>query len=96
MPPQVSKQMFTEALVELGHNPEEFAGKKLSLEAMSELYEIDPDIIVEAIELSHVQAHYDFRSDTIWIDALEAAHFFYCIKSEAHLYSSNPMSSRRA
>lgn len=89
MPPQVSKQIFASALAELGHNPEEFSGKKLSLDGMAELYELDSELIVEAITLNHIQAHYDYRSDTIWVDALDAAHFYYCIKSEAHLYSQN-------
>ncbi len=88
MPPQVSKDDFALALKEMGHDPEDYHGKKLSLRGMAELYEIDEDIIVEAIDLNHIAAHYDYLSDTVWVDALDAAHFYYCIKSEAHLYAS--------
>lgn len=87
MPPQVSKEVFKEALLELGHDPEQFQGKRLSINGMAELYEIPMDSIVEAIEKRQVGAHYDYKNDTIWVDALEAAHFFYCIKNEAHLYA---------
>ena len=41
---------------------------------MSALYEIDQDAILDAIELKHIAAHYDFSNDTIWVDALDAAH----------------------
>ncbi len=87
MPPQVSKQDFALALTEMGHDPDSYRGKKLSLQSMSELYEIDQDIIVEAIDLKHITAQYDYLTDTVWVDALDAAHFYYCIKSEAHLYA---------
>ena len=87
MPPQVSKDVFKEALFELGHDPEKFQGKRLSINGMAELYEIPVDSIVEAIEKKQVGAHYDYMNDTIWVDALDAAHFFYCIKNEAHMYA---------
>ena len=54
---------------------------------MSELYEIDTDHILDAIDRKLISAHYDYNADIIWVDALDAAHFFYCIKNEAHLYS---------
>jgi hypothetical protein len=87
MPPQISKEMFAKALVELGHDPEQYRGQKLSLENMSLLYELESDAIITAIDKKHISAHYDYGSDTVWIDALDAAHFFYCVKNEAHLYS---------
>lgn len=85
--PQVDKASFTNALAEMGHDPANYSGKKLSLAAMSELYEIDQDIIVEAIDRKHIAAHYDYSNDTIWVDALDAAHFFYCTRAEAPLYA---------
>ncbi|TWW10026.1 hypothetical protein E3A20_08440 [Planctomyces bekefii] len=88
MPPQVSKEAFAVALQELGMDPDIYRGQKLSLRGMSELYEMDEDLILEAIELRHIAAHYDYLNDTIWVDALDAAHFFYCLKNEAHLYST--------
>lgn len=88
MPPQVSKAAFAHALTELGHNPDDYRGKKLSLSGMAELYEMEEDLILEAIDLRHISAHYDYHADTIWVDALDAAHFYFCVKSEAHLYSA--------
>ena len=55
---------------------------------MCEIYDVDEDIVLEAIKFQHIDAHYDYRKDTIWIDALDAAHFYYCIRSEAHLYAA--------
>lgn len=88
MPPQVSKKDFEIALLELGHNPDQYRGKKLSLKGMSSLYGIQEDIILEAIDRRHVNAHYDYHSDTIWVDALDAAHFFYCVSTEGPLYAA--------
>ena len=85
--PQVDKATFASALTEMGHDPQDYAGKKLSLASMAELYEIEEDIIIEAIDRKHVAAHYDYSNDTIWVDALDAAHFFYCITAEAPLYA---------
>jgi len=87
MPPQVSREAFASALLELGHNPDTYRGQRLSLSSMCELYDIDDDIILDAIDLKQIAAHYDYLNDTIWVDALDAAHFFFCIKSEAHLYA---------
>jgi hypothetical protein len=88
MPPQVTKEAFASALLDMGHNPDDYAGKRLSLVGMCELYDLEEDTILEAIELRHIAAHYDYMHDTIWVDALDAAHFFFCIRSEAHLYSA--------
>ena len=88
MPPQVSKRDFELALKELGHNPEDYRGKRLSLAGVCGVYGIEEDIIIEAIKHRHIAAHYDYGQDTIWVDALDAAHFYYCIKSEAHLYAA--------
>ena len=89
MVPQVDRTMFVKALEEMGHNPEDYVGQRLSLDGMCELYELDNVTIVAAIEQRLIAAHYDFKLDTIWIDALEAAHFYFCIRNEAHLYSAN-------
>lgn len=88
MPPQISKEFFKRALRELGHDPVQYEGKRLTLSAVAELYDLEQDLILEAIDRQQISAHYDYMRDTIWIDALDAAHFFYCIKSEAPLYSS--------
>ena len=89
MPPQVSKEAFAHALVELGMDPDQYRGQKLSLSGMCELYSLAEDLVLEAIDRRHIAAHYDYLNDTVWVDALDAAHFFYCLKNEAHLYSSN-------
>ena len=88
MPPQVTKDDFEVALREMGHNPEDYRGKKLSIDAFCEVYDIEEDIVLDAIKLRHIDAHYDYRNDTIWVDALDAAHFYYCIRNEAHLYAA--------
>ncbi|MFW7377421.1 MAG: hypothetical protein ACOH5I_01275 [Oligoflexus sp.] len=85
MSPQVDKETFRQALTELGHNPDHYAGKRISLSGMSELYEIDQDLILEAIDGKKIAAHYDYQNDTIWVDALDAAHFYYCIRNYPRL-----------
>lgn len=87
MPPQINKEYFKKALVELGHDPNQWIGKRLALSAMSELYQIDENYIVDAIKDKLIDAHYDYKKDIIWVDALDAAHFFFCIKNEAHMFS---------
>jgi hypothetical protein len=79
--------MFRKALKELGHDPVQYERKRLSLKNMSEIYEIEEDAILDAIHEKLIPAHYDYISDTIWIEALDAAHFYYCIKNEANLYA---------
>ena len=87
MKSQVSREVFAEALKELGHDPALFTGQMLSIDKAVEIYEIDQDIIIEAIDRNHLHAQYDYDNDTIWLDALEAAHFYYCIQTEAKLYA---------
>jgi hypothetical protein len=87
MPPQVSKEEFAAALADMGHNPDDYRGKRITLAGMCELYELDQDVVLEAIDRRHIAAHYDYHADTIWMDALDAAHFFYCVKVEAPLYA---------
>lgn len=81
MVPQVDKESFRQALSELGHDPDLYAGKRLSLSGMAELYEIGQDLILQAIDDKKISAHYDYLNDTIWVDALDAAHFFYCLRN---------------
>lgn len=88
MPTQVSQEQFEEALLELGHDPNDYRGKKLSLVGMCSLYGIPEETLVEAIRLKRLKAHYDFGLDQIWIDALEAAHFYFSIRNESHLYAA--------
>lgn len=86
MPPQVSKDAFALALRELGHDPDSYRGQRLSLGGMCELYEVAQDAVLEAIELRQIAAHYDYMNDTIWVDALDAAHFYYCVRAANHPY----------
>ncbi len=78
---QVSKEIFSQALIELGHDPNEYKGKRLSLNAVCELYDFETDTVINAIRHKKISAHYDYLNDTIWIDALDAAHFYYVSKS---------------
>jgi hypothetical protein len=87
MKSQVSREAFAEALVELGHDPSEYSGHRLAIESVSEVYNIDHDILIEAIDRKYLQAQYDYEKDTFWLDALEVAHFYYCIKTEAKFYA---------
>ncbi len=82
MTQQIDKHYFEKALAELGHNPSEYRGKRLSIGNMSTLYDITQDTIINAIDKDQVSAHYDYKNDTIWVDALDAAHFYYCLCSE--------------
>ena len=78
---QVSKHAFSEALMELGHDPNQYDGKRLSLAGMIDLYGVEEDLVISAIRNKVIAAHYDYQNDTIWIDALDAAHFYYCLSS---------------
>jgi hypothetical protein len=88
MGPQVGKTLFKKALKELGHDPKSYEGKRLSLQGMCELYELDQDFVLDAIDRKDVAAHYDYYHDTIWVDALDAAHFYYCMLSRQQLFST--------
>ncbi len=87
MPPQVSKEAFALALKEMGHDPDNYRGKRMTLKGMCELYELEQDNVALAIDMKHIAAHYDYHADTIWVDALDAAHFYFCIQHEAHMYA---------
>jgi hypothetical protein len=89
MPPQVSKEAFASALRDLGHDPNTYQGQRLSLAGMCELYDLEQDAVLDAIDMRHIAAHYDYHNDTIWVDALDAAHFFFCLRHEAHFYSED-------
>jgi hypothetical protein len=81
----VTKADFAAALIDLGHDPYQYQGKRLSLQGMASLYELHEDSIIDAIDGKLIAAHYDYRQDTIWIDALEAAYFFYCLNADTEL-----------
>ena len=87
MSQQVGKTVFKQALVELGHDPKQFEGKRLSLTGMCQLYELDQDHVLDAIDKREIAAHYDYSLDTIWVDALDAAHFYYCLLTRKALFA---------
>ncbi|MEN9834711.1 MAG: hypothetical protein RL011_904 [Pseudomonadota bacterium] len=87
MPTQVSKEAFAQALYELGHNPEQYRGQRLALAGMCELYSLEIDSVLEAIEHRLIAAHYDYLNDTIWVDALDAAHFYFCVRHTQELFA---------
>lgn len=88
MVPQVGKSVFKKALLELGHDPGLYEGKRLSLGGMCELYELEAEFVLDAIDRKDVAAHYDYFLDTIWVDALDAAHFYYCYLSRKELFET--------
>lgn len=85
---QVSKRAFSEALMELGHDPSHYEGKRVSLAGMIDLYSVEEDLVISAIRNKDIAAHYDYQNDTIWVDALDAAHFYYCLTSARALTAS--------
>lgn len=87
--PQVSKEAFAQALRDMGHDPDLYRGQRLSLAGMCELYELAQDAVLDAIDQRHIAAHYDYMNDTIWVDALDAAHFFFCVRHETQFYSAS-------
>jgi hypothetical protein len=86
MPDQITKETFEKALRELGHNPDQYRGKRLTLSNLCELYELNQETVINAIDNDLVCAHYDYKHDTIWVDALDAAHFYYCMQSKESLF----------
>ena len=78
---QINRESFAQALSELGHDPRVYKGHKISLNEMCKVYEFSQEGLIDAIEQKALAAHYDYMNDTIWIDALEAAHFYYCVSS---------------
>ncbi len=88
MGPQVDKAVFKQALKELGHDPYAYEGKRLTLSSMCELYELEQDFILDAIDRREISAHYDYMRDTIWLDALDAAHYYYCWLSKRQLFTA--------
>jgi hypothetical protein len=79
---QISKGDFENALRELGHDPDDYKGKKLSLRGIQSLYGLKEDTLISAIDDKQISAHYDYLNDIIWVDALDAAHFYYCVIEE--------------
>lgn len=84
---QVTLENFANALLELGHDPAEYRGKKIALESICDVYDLEPDLLADAINDKTLSVHYDINQDKIWLDALEIAHFYYCIKSQLQLFN---------
>ncbi|MBI2602307.1 MAG: hypothetical protein HYW48_04555 [Deltaproteobacteria bacterium] len=89
MTPQVEMEDFTRALRELGHDPDKFRGQKISLQNMARLYHFEESSLREAVEKGAITAHYDYRNDVILVDALEAAHFYYCVHTHKNLMNGD-------
>lgn len=86
MPGQITKETFESALRELGHDPNHYRGKRLTLQNLCKLYELEQETVIHAIDNDLVCAHYDYRNDTIWVDALDAAHYYYCMQYKESLF----------
>ena len=83
---QIDRETFAKALKELGHDPVEYAGKKLSLSGVASIYELSQEEVLKAVETKKLCAHYDYQKDIIWMDALEVAHYYYCLRSQQSLF----------
>ena len=79
---QITKKDFALAMEELGHDPKRFQGKKINLVDMAKIYNYKIPYLLDEIEQKTLEAHYDYVSDKIWIDAFDAAFFYYCDQSE--------------
>ena len=75
---QVSRRTFAKALEELGHDPGKYQGKKITLQDMAKIYKYQVPYLLDAIEVKDLSAHYDYKRDNIWVDAFEAAYYYYC------------------
>ena len=78
---QVDRKIFAKALKELGHNPDRYLGKKISLTDMAFVYGFSQESLLEAVKKNALTANYDYEKDIVWVDAIDAAHFFYCVRS---------------
>ena len=83
---QIERKDFELALKELGHDPDHYRGKKISLQRYCDDFEINKDDVITAIERHMISAHYDYKNDEIWLDALDGAHFYYCARSKSQLF----------
>ena len=79
---QVTILEFESALVELGYRPEDYRGKKITLQTVQKTYGLREEVVLEAISRKEIAAHYDYISDVIWLDSLDIAHFYYCVVSK--------------
>ena len=82
---QITVSEFEAALVDLGYNPDDYRGKRMSLETVQKNYGLKEDLILDAISEKQIAAHYDYLSDVIWLDSLDAAHFYYCVVSKPQI-----------
>ena len=89
MGPQVNRENFIKAIEEMGHDPSQWVGKHLSIENSMDIYNFEETDLLDAIEKGLIEAQYDYPNDTLWLDALDVAHFSFCVLNEAHLYSPN-------
>lgn len=87
---QINRELFKDALRQLGHAPELFEGKKLTLKTVQDIYNIQEDTIHEAVEKGSLQAYYDPFDDTVLLDALEVAYLFFCARSYEDLIAKKP------
>ena len=93
---QVDQKMFAKALRELGHDPDQYSGKKLAIDEVERVFELDRSDILDAIEAKLITAHYDYKTDIIWLDALQTAHFYFCVRSHRDLFGSDGQKLMRA
>ena len=63
---QISRQDFSKALKELGHEPEHYRGKKLPLVKLLDQYKLEEEEVLNAIEKKMIAAHYDYYNDIIF------------------------------
>lgn len=74
------KEIFKQAVEDLGHEISFMENQRISIETFSDSYGVPMELIVEAIENKRLQVHYDYEKEVVWLDVLEACYFSYCLE----------------
>ena len=76
------KVLFREAVEKLGHETSFMKDKRISLKKLSSSYGIPIEYLLKAVEKKELHAHYDYKTELVWVDLLEACYFSYCYESK--------------
>lgn len=76
------KNLFKQAVEDLGHEISFLENKRISIKKFSQEYHVPLKMILKAIEEKKLGAHYDYKKEEVWLDLLEACYFSYCLEFE--------------
>jgi len=74
------KEIFKQAVEDLGHELSFMENQRITLEMFSNSYNVSMELILEAIEKKKLEVHYDYEKEIVWLDLLEACYFSYCLE----------------